>query len=209
LGSGTLACFALPGQQWTFFEIDPAIVRIARDSGRFTFLRRCAPQAKIVLGDARLSLARAAPASFNLLAIDAFSSDSVPMHLLTREALQVYRRALTPDGLLLIHISNRYLDLEPVLAQAAKADGWHASLYEYVPAETETVPNLSISVWIALSRDRESLFALRIFSADDAHLWRPLIARPGFPGWSDDHASILPLLEDWRNWVPEQFRGDR
>jgi hypothetical protein len=209
LGSGTLACFAQPGQQWTFFEIDPAIVRIARDSGRFTFLRRCAPQANIVLGDARLSLARAAPESFSLLAIDAFSSDSVPMHLLTREALQVYRRALTKDGLLLIHISNRYLDLEPVLAQAAKADGWQAALYEYVPAETETTPNLSISVWIALSRDRESLFALRIFSADDAHLWRPLIARPGFSGWSDDHASILPLLEDWRNWMPEQFRGDR
>lgn len=209
LGSGTLACFAQPGQQWTFFEIDPAIVRIARDSGRFTFIRRCAPQARIVLGDARLSLARAAPVSFNLLAIDAFSSDSVPMHLLTREALQVYRRALTPDGLLLIHISNRYLDLEPVLAQAAKADGWHAALYEYVPSETETTPNLSISVWIALSRDRESLFALRIFSADDAHLWRPLVARPGFAGWSDDHASILPLLEDWRNWVPEQLRGDR
>jgi spermidine synthase len=208
LGSGTLSCFAQPGQKWTFFEIDPAMVRIARDSGRFTFLRRCAPQARIVLGDARLSLARAAPASFNLLAIDAFSSDSVPMHLLTREALQVYRRALTKDGLLLIHISNRYLDLEPVLAQAAKADGWHAALYEYVPAETETTPNLSISVWIALSRDREALFALRIFSADDAHLWRPLIARPGFSGWSDDHASILPLLEDWRNWLPEQFRGN-
>jgi hypothetical protein len=208
LGSGTLSCFAKPDQQWTFFEIDPAMVRIARDSGHFTFLRRCAPQAKIVLGDARLSLAEAAPASFDLLAIDAFSSDAVPMHLLTREALDIYGRTLSKGGLLLIHISNRYLDLEPVLAQAARADGWHASLYEYVPAAGEKVPNLSVSVWVALSRDRESLFALKIFSGEDAYLWRPLNARPGFSGWSDDHASILPLLEDWRNWVPKQLRGD-
>jgi hypothetical protein len=207
LGAGTLSCFAKPGQDWSFFEIDPAIVDIARDSGRFTFLRRCAPQARIVLGDARLSLARVKPGSFNLLAIDAFSSDSVPMHLLTREALGVYGRALSKDGLLLIHISNRYLDLEPVLAQAAKADGWHAALYEYAPSDEEKTPNLSVSVWVALSHDKESLFALRIFSADDAFHWRPLLARPGFTGWSDDHASILPLLEDWRNWLPEQLRG--
>jgi hypothetical protein len=209
LGSGTLSCYAQPGQAWTFFEIDPAIVRIARDSGRFTFLRRCAPTARIVLGDARLSLARVPPGSFNLLAIDAFSSDAVPMHLLTREALAVYGRALSKDGLLLIHISNRYLDLEPVLAEAASAEGWTAAKYEYVPDGSDKIQNVSISVWVALSKDSNSIFALRIFSADDAYLWLPLARRPGFAGWSDDHASILPLLEDWRNFVPEMLRGER
>jgi hypothetical protein len=99
LGTGTLSCYAMPGQSWTFFEIDPEMVRIARDPAQFSFLSRCAPQARIVLGDARISLSREKPGSLDLLAVDAFSSDAVPMHLLTREALQVYRRALSSDGL--------------------------------------------------------------------------------------------------------------
>jgi hypothetical protein len=96
-----------------------------------------------------------------------------------------------------------------VLAQAAKAGGWSAAKYEYVPDGTETTDNVSISVWVALSRDSNSLFALRIFSGEDAHLWHPLGLRPGFAGWSDDHASIIPLLEDWRNFVPSALRGDK
>src|SRR3954470_15480219 len=137
LGSGTLSCYALPGQDWTFFEIDPAIPRIASDPSRFPFLSRCAPHARIVLGDARLSLARRPPGRLDLLAVDGFSSDAIPIHLLTREALQVYRRALKPEGLLLVHISNRYLDLEPVLAAAAKSDGWHAAALDYTPASED------------------------------------------------------------------------
>lgn len=208
LGAGTLSCYAQPGQDWRFFEIDPAVVRIARDSGNFTFLKRCAPTAKMVMGDARLSLARQAPGSLNLIALDAFSSDSVPMHLLTREALDVYGRALTKDGLLMVHISNRYLDLEPVLAQAAKAGGWSAAIKHYVPDERETTNNVSVSVWVAMSRDPDSVTMVKIFSGEDARLWRDLRERPGFSGWSDDHASILPLLEDWRNWAPSILRGD-
>jgi SAM-dependent methyltransferase len=207
LGTGTLSCYALPGQDWRIFEIDPAMVRIARDPSRFTFLSRCAPQARIILGDARLSLARQPPGEIDILAVDAFSSDAVPMHLLTREALEVYRRALTPDGLLLIHISNRYLDLRPVLAAAARKGGWHAAIYDYVPTAAEQAKNMTISVWVALARDPDTLLALRISSAGDAHLWRPLEERPGFAGWSDDYASILPLLEDWSNWVPDILEG--
>jgi hypothetical protein len=89
LGTGTLACYKRSGQSWSFFEIDPAMVRIARNSSRFTFLSECAPDARIVLGDARLTVAKQAPASLDLLAVDAFSSDAVPMHLLTREAIEV------------------------------------------------------------------------------------------------------------------------
>jgi hypothetical protein len=129
------------------------------------------------------------------------------MHLLTREALAVYGRALTKDGLLMVHISNRYLDLEPVLAQAAKAGGWSAAIKEYVPNEAETADNVSVSVWIAMSRDPDAVTMVKIFSGEDAHMWRDLRVRPGFAGWSDDHASILPLLEDWRNWAPTILRG--
>jgi hypothetical protein len=209
LGTGTLSCYALPGQDWRFFEIDPAIVKIARDPSRFTFLTRCAPQAKIVLGDARLSLSRAAPGSLDLLAIDAFSSDAVPMHLLTREALQVYRRALSPTGVLMVHVSDRYLDLEPVLAAAATRDGWHARIFSYVPTEPEEARNMTASVWIAMAPDLDTLLALQIASGADAYLWRPLKERKDFKGWTDDHASILPLLEDWRNWVPDVMKDLR
>ena len=202
LGTGTLSCYARPGQDWRFFEIDPAMVRIARNPAIFTFLSRCAPQAKVVLGDARLSLSREPAGRLDLLAVDAFSSDAIPIHLLTREALQVYRRALKPDGLLLVHISNRYLDLEPVLAAAARRDGWHAAAFDYSPEIGDERRNLSRSIWVAMALDKDSLMTLRIASADDARLWRPLLARPGFPGWTDDYASILPLLEDWQAWLP-------
>ncbi|MBY0519860.1 MAG: hypothetical protein K2P79_05470, partial [Sphingomonas sp.] len=108
LGAGTLACYAQPGQDWRFYEIDPAIVRIARDTGQFSFLGRCLPSPRIVIGDARINLATERPDSLDLLALDAFSSDSVPMHLMTREAFASYDRVLAPNGLLLVHISNRF-----------------------------------------------------------------------------------------------------
>jgi hypothetical protein len=128
LGTGTLACYAKPGQSWRFFEIDPAIVQLARDSGKFTFLRQCAPQTRISIGDARVRLTESQSASLDLLALDAFSSDTVPMHLLTREAFATYGRVLAPNGLLLVHISNRFMALAPVVSAAARDGGWHAAL---------------------------------------------------------------------------------
>jgi hypothetical protein len=204
LGAGTLSCYYFPGEDWRIFEIDPTVVRIART--RFTFLPECAPRAKIVIGDARLSLTRQQPGSLDILAIDAFSSDAIPMHLLTREALGVYARALSPQGLLLVHISNRYLDLEPVLA-AAQADGWTGAIFTYEPDPREMVHNLSASIWVAMARDPQALERLKQASGADDFLWRPLRRRPGFAGWTDDHASILPLLEDWRNWLPPSVQG--
>jgi SAM-dependent methyltransferase len=194
LGTGTLACYAVPGQRWTFFEIDPAMVRIATDPKRFTFLSRCAPDARIVLGDARLSIARQAPGSLDLLAVDAFSSDAVPMHLLTREALDIYGRALQPSGLLLIHISNRYLDLKPVLAANAEQGGWQARMLRFQPsAEEEWVEEASPSVWVALTRDPAIMESL--VRAGPEQKWERLKAHPDFAGWSDDYATILPLLK--------------
>jgi spermidine synthase len=195
LGAGTLACYAKPGQNWTFYEIDPVIEGIARDPKRFTFLSRCLPDVPVRIGDARLTLAQDAPASADVLAIDAFSSDSVPMHLLTREAFATYARKITPDGLLLVHISNRYLDLAPVIAAAAK-DGWVAKLRIYRPDQTDTDTNrYSASNWVALARKPERLEALVAASEKDA--WQDLPAREGFESWSDNYASILPILK-WK-----------
>ena len=198
LGTGTLACYRVPNQRWTFFEIDPAMVRIATDPAKFSYLSRCAPQARIVLGDARLTLARERPGSFNLIAVDAFSSDSVPMHLLTREALQVYGRALGRDGLLLMHISNRYLNLEPVLAAGAKASGWSTAIVRFSPNGKDPFANAAASVWVAMSRDPASLARVKALSGRPDR-WKKLEERPGFAGWTDDYASILPLIEGWTN----------
>jgi SAM-dependent methyltransferase len=196
LGTGTLACYAKPGQDWRFFEIDPAVVRIATDPERFTFLSSCLPDARIILGDARIQLARAEPGQLAILAVDAFSSDAVPMHLLTREALRVYGRALRPDGLLLIHISNRYLDLQPVLAANARQEGWVAAVMHHYPDEREEALLQTGSVWVALSREPDSLDRLQYPGVVSISEWQPLKERPGFPGWSDDYATIIPLLKD-------------
>ncbi|HEY0113068.1 MAG TPA: fused MFS/spermidine synthase [Allosphingosinicella sp.] len=208
LGTGTLSCYAMSEQKWRFFEIDPAMRRIATDPSRFSFLARCAPRAEIVIGDARLSLARQPAGSLDLLAVDAFSSDAIPIHLLTREALQLYRRVLKPEGLLLIHISNRYLDLEPVLAAAAQRDGWHAAVFDYTPTVEEQARNMTSSIWVAMTKDRDALLTLKIASAEDAHRWRTLVGRPGFAGWTDDYSSILAVLEDWRAWLPDILKPD-
>jgi spermidine synthase len=197
LGAGTLACYARPGQDWRFYEIDPVIAAIAEDPKRFVFMSRCLPHAPIVIGDARLSLAKAPPAGLDLLAIDAFSSDSVPMHLLTREAFAVYQRALAPDGLLMVHISNRYIQLEPVLAGAARAGGWSAAVRDYHASPDDMAHNRATSLWVALSHDPARLERLTAASEAEGNPWRPLQARPGFSAWSDDHASILPLLRLW------------
>ncbi len=192
LGAGTLACYARPGQRWRFYEIDPAVVRIARDPRLFTFLSRCAPDVPIEIGDARLALSRGSEPVADLLVIDAFSSDAVPLHLLTREALAVYATKLSPRGLLMIHISNRFFDLEPVLAAAARDAGMEAALRAYEPDADARKAGAATSLWVALSRDRMTIAHL---IAPDADGWRPLRAERGFTGWTDDYASVLAVLK--------------
>jgi len=192
LGAGTLACYAQPGQDWHFYEIDPAIAKIARDTRSFTFLSRCLPNARIEIGDARLTLDRSPASSADVLVIDAFSSDSIPMHLLTREAIANYGRVLSPDGLLLFHISNRYIDLKPVLAAAAREDGWHAAIRDYQPSPADAKYQVGRSLWVAFSRSPEML--RRMKASDSRDGWNALEGRPDFTAWTDDYGSILPLL---------------
>lgn len=190
LGAGTLACYAKPGQQWQIFEIDPAVVGIARNPANFTFLSGCLPDARIIVGDARLRLAEEAPASIDLLALDAFSSDAVPMHLLTREAFATYGHVLSPKGLLLVHISNRFLALEPVVA-AAGAGAWYGARLSYIPSPEETRHGYpTASDWIALTRDIGTLATLM----DRGGEWHWVVRKKGFRPWTDDYATILPIL---------------
>jgi hypothetical protein len=120
LGAGAHACNGASGDRWTYFEIDPIVIKIAKDPDQFGFLSHCAPAAKIILGDARLTLAKQQTSAFDYLLIDAFSSDTIPIHLLTREAIALYLSRLKSDGFLVIHISNRHLELQSVVAALAR-----------------------------------------------------------------------------------------
>lgn len=187
LGVGTLACYRRPDQRYSFFEIDPVVASFSR-GGPFTFMRNCAPAARLHFGDARLKLAEIAPGSFDILVIDAFSSDSIPIHLVTREAFALYCRALSADGLLLVHISNRYIDLRPMIAGLAEAAGMRAMLREdLAPAG----PGASASVWVALSANPATL--ARLVGSGEPGLWQRLPPAPDRV-WSDDFASIMPYL---------------
>lgn len=192
LGAGALACYGQRGQRWTFFEIDPAVVEAATNSGRFTYLARCQRNAPIIVGDGRLALARVPDRSFDILVADAFSSDSVPQHLLTQEAFATYRRTLSKDGLLLVHISNRYLDLTQVVAAAAK-DGWTARYRKFSPDATEArLERAYASEFIVLSSPA-TIERLEKIGAPGS--WKYVRRRADFAPWTDDYGSILPVLK--------------
>ena len=134
LGVGAIAAYAQPGERFTFFEIDPAVEQIARNTDYFTYLADCRGKVDVVLGNARLSLEHGPQRTFDLLIVDVFSSDTVPVHLITREAFEIYRHRLRPHGLLAIHISSRYYDLEPVLGNLAEDAGLTARLWRETAA---------------------------------------------------------------------------
>ena len=191
LGAGTLSCYSQPGQDWRYYEIDPVIVDIARNPKNFTFISQCLPGVTVETGDARLVLAEEANRKADLLVIDAFSSDSVPMHLLTLEAFETYRKHISDNGLLMVHISNRYLDLRPVLAGAA-SHGWTARIRRYAVTDDERKNFYTPSLWVALSPNKETIAKLEASSGSDG--WSELKGRADFTPWTDDYGSILPLL---------------
>ncbi len=188
LGAGSLACQRKDPEDWTFYEIDPKVVQIARDPRLFRFLSACAPSASIVLGDARLTLA-AAPARYDLIVLDAFSSDTIPVHLLTREAFAIYLSRLAPRGVLVIHASNRHLDLAPVVAAAAAADGLVALLKNENLGEPGEAHFRAGSVAMALARDTADLGDLPARAG-----WRRLDPTPNVAAWTDDYSNILGAM---------------
>jgi hypothetical protein len=191
LGTGASAAYSKAGQLWTFYEIDPAVARIAQDSLYFTYLSRCAAApTRVVLGDARIRLREAPPASYGLLVLDAFSSDAVPAHLLTREALDLYLSKLAPGGLIAYHTSNRTLELERVVAGLAREAGLAGRVFD----DADTQPGLGKepSEWVIVARRPEDLGPI----GDDMH-WQPLDATGGPAGvvWRDDFSNILSVFK--------------
>jgi hypothetical protein len=191
LGVGTIASYAKSGQNWTYYEIDPAVVRVAEDTRYFTYMANCRRRGaslNVVLGDARLQLARAKDGGYDLLILDAFSSDSVPVHLLTREAVELYRSKLADNGILVFNISNRYLRLEPVLAAVAR-DAGLVGLVQHDQNEDPDKPRLpgkTPSSWVVLARRETDLGPL----AEHPN-WRKLEAAPGAKAWTDDFSNLL------------------
>lgn len=192
LGPGASAAYAQAGEEWTFFEIDPAIERIALNRDLFRYIDEAKARGvrvDVVLGDARLSLGKAERARFNMLVIDAFSSDVIPVHLLTKEAFELYLGRLEDDGLILVHISNAYFDLEPILAGVAHALGLEARINDsdqLAPGEGEK--GKYASKWVALARRR-----LDLFTPFEDNRWRALGGRTVL--WTDDFSNILAVLK--------------
>lgn len=191
LGAGAMACYARSIDNWRLFEIDPAVIQIARDPKKFTFLSRCLPQAPIIVGDARLKLAGELPHAYDYLLIDAFSSDSIPVHLMTVEALKLYMEKVKSSGLLAMHISNRNLDLSPVIAATlAELPGVHGALVRN--EQLNSGFDASSSIVVVLTRDAKLLE--RVLAWPDA---RPLTSN-GVAAWTDDYADLLSAM--WRGW---------
>src|SRR5262245_19397596 len=188
LGTGAMACYAAPGDHWRFYEIDPAVVHIASTPSLFRYLSRCWPEAEIVLGDARLTLARESAGAFDYLLIDAFSSDAIPIHLITVEALRLYLSKLSERGILALHVSNQNLDLPPVL---------EANLSVLADAS---------GIYVEGQRGSGALASQVVLIARHAELLAPALAwhqarrldQPSVRPWTDDHSDIIAAV--WRRY---------
>ncbi|MBU1176213.1 MAG: fused MFS/spermidine synthase [Alphaproteobacteria bacterium] len=190
LGAGAMACHAEAGEDWRFFEIDPAVVAIATNRALFSYVGDCTPEAPIVLGDARLTLAAEPDAGFDLVIVDAFSSDAIPAHLLTGEALELYRHKLAPEGLVFFHVSNRFADIASVVTATAAAVGLDSRYILFSPDEAGSLGRLKNKVAAVAVGPVEMLERLEGWRERPPH---PLI-RPWTDGYSNIAAAILANL---------------
>ena len=188
LGTGTIAAYGRPGDVYRFYDIDARVVYLARQE--FTFLGDSAAKIEVALGDARLTLEREPPQAFDVLAVDAFSSDAIPVHLITREALGIYLGHLKPDGIVAFHVSNRFLDLIPVVARLARENGAHAVLVNDDP-EDEDESLRSRSDWVLVSRDPAALQREPIAKGGG----QPAEDRSGWRTWTDDYSNLIQILK--------------
>jgi len=194
LGAGTSVCYAKPGQHWTFYEIDPAVIQVARDAGFFSYLRNATNTAvDYKLGDARLRLREAPQGHYGVIICDAFSSDVPPLHLITREAMELYLSKLAPDGLIFFNISSRYLDFRPVLGNLAAACGLYVlSFDENALSTSDQAEGKYASHWAVLAR-HPRLFGTLM---EDAR-WQAVLPDPAHNVWTDDYSNLLAIF-NWR-----------
>lgn len=185
LGTGTVAAYGQPGDRIRFYEINPKVEPIARNL--FTYLRDSPAAITVVPGDARTSLTSEPPQHFDILAIDAFSGDAIPLHLLTTQAIQLYLRHMTPNGILVFHVSNQYLDLPPELALLAKAS--HLQVRNVITGSNEARAEFRAE-WVLMTAD-PTFFTLPEIAA----LADPIYVKPHLRLWTDDYSSLLPILQ--------------
>ncbi len=191
LGAGAMACHSRASETWRFYEIDPVVVRIALNREMFTYLAKCRPSADIVLGDARLTVSREPTGTFDYLAIDAFSSDAVPVHLITREAIAMYLDRLTPSGILAMHVSNRHMNLEEVAsATALSIPGSFVAVVAHVPPrDSDATPSRVVLV------ARSQAAMARVLAWPDAKAAAGSDVAP----WTDDYSNVLAAI--WRRYM--------
>ncbi len=222
LGTGSVACYARPGQQLTFYEIDPTVIQLVEPSRYFSYLhdaKKRGAKLKFILGDARLKLEENRDAKYHLLLVDAFSSDSIPVHLLTREAVKLYTDRLADGGLLALHISNRYIDLEPVVARLA--DDLQLTARVWNDGRESDHPGKTMSTWVVLAKNADHLSdPIRGDESDSRigalmggygyhiynHHWRPLEVLKDVPAWTDDYSDVLRVMrlkevQSIRRWL--------
>lgn len=197
LGTGSVSCYALPGQSLTFYEIDPSVKKLVFDKpDYFTYVtdaKNRGATVDIVMGDARLKLEEQTDKKYQLLLVDAFSSDSIPIHLLTKEAVALYMDRVTDDGLVGLHISNKFVKLEPVVAKIAQelgletrvfSDGWDAPIGK------------TASSWVVVARKPDHMGAI-VKTEGPGTLgdkWKPLAIDPAVKAWTDDYSDVLSVM---------------
>jgi len=187
LGTGTIAAYGRRGDLYRFYDIDARVIALAQSE--FTYLADSEATIELALGDARLTLEREAPQQFDVLAVDAFSSDAIPVHLITREALGAYLRHVRPGGIVAFHVSNRFLELVPVVARLAGEHGAHAVLVDDEPDEDDATR--STSDWVLVSRDAAALKHKEIVAAGAV----PAEDRPQWRTWTDDYSNLVQILK--------------
>jgi SAM-dependent methyltransferase len=184
LGTGTIASYAHPFDYYRYYEINPLVLSIAHT--QFTFLADCKGKLEVAMGDARLSLERESPENFDVLAVDAFSGDAIPVHLLTRQAMDLYFRHLRPNGILAVHISNRYLDLQPVILGESQATGHMARV---VDTEDEDTEDVFAATWVLVTAPATG-FADDILKSS-TEIQTPRKVRL----WTDDYSNLFQILK--------------
>jgi hypothetical protein len=195
LGTGSSACHKQEGESWKFFEIDPTVINISKNPKNFSFISKCQPDIDIAIGDARLTMAKEPDASFDLLIIDAFSSDAIPVHMLTKEAVELFLGKLKPDGVVLLHTSNRYLDLNSVLGAILKElpVGTAGLVMHDTQADRRKYPAQTGSTVVVFAKSDAALQPYRALNGVSE------LEDNGLRAWTDDYSDILgPFLNSIR-----------
>ena len=191
LGVGAMAAYSKPNQQWTFYEIDPNVINVARNSQYFTYMQNCVSgSVNVVEGDARLNLQNAAESYYGLIVLDAFSSDAIPVHLITQQALDLYLSKLAEGGILAFHVSSRSLNLRPILADLAESRNLNCIGFD--DSKPGSLEGKDPSQWVVMARSAAEISYLSINSQ-----WKQLNGRKGTRVWSDDFSNIVRAIK-WR-----------